>query len=61
MTVKVGSTWGTADRKKFTVTDVKVKTDGTWVYYRNVETQVAHFCLQEAFKSRFSEIVNEQR
>jgi hypothetical protein len=58
MTVKVGSIWATADRKKFIVTDVKFENDETWVYYNRVETQVEYFCLEEAFVNRFSEVVN---
>lgn len=58
MTVKVGSIWGTADRKKFIVTDVKFENDETWVYYNSIETQVDYFCLEEAFEQRFYEIVN---
>lgn len=59
MTVKVGSIWGTTDRKRFVVTDVKFEDTGTWVYYSNIETQVQYFCLVDAFKTRFSEIINE--
>lgn len=58
MKVKVGSIWGTPERKKFIVTEVKFENDNTWVYYNNLETQVEYFCLEEAFVSRFSEVVN---
>ena len=58
MQVKTETIWGTADRRRFIVTDVKFENDETWVYYNNVETQVNYFCLEEAFVKRFSEIVN---
>ncbi len=58
MTVKVGSIWGTPDRRKFVVTDIKFENDETWVYYNSVETQVEYFCREEAFEHRFYEIVN---
>ena len=61
MQVKVGSIWGTADRKRFIVTNVSFENDDTWVYYNNLETQVSYFCLEDAFKSRFTEIINEQK
>lgn len=56
--MKVGSKWGTAERKEFVVTDIKVIDNQTWIYYNNVLTKQEHFCLKEAFISRFSEIVN---
>jgi|LauGreDrversion4_2_1035121.scaffolds.fasta_scaffold1815676_2 hypothetical protein len=58
MQIKIGSIWGTVERKKFVVTEVKFENDETWVYYNSVETQVEYFCLEEAFKNRFFEIVN---
>lgn len=58
MQIKTGSMWATPDRKKFIVEDVKFEDGETWVYYKNVETQVEHFCLEDAFVRRFSEIVN---
>jgi hypothetical protein len=55
--VKVGSTWGTADRKKFVVLSVVDTEDGhRWVHYRsnNGEEPKEYSCYEESFVSRFS-------
>lgn len=56
--MQVGSKWGTIDRTQFRVTDVKVIDNQQWVYYTNIKTEQNYSCLEEAFKSRFKEIVN---
>lgn len=56
--MKLGSIWGSADRTQFKVTDIKVINDQTWIYYTNINTGQNYSCLEEAFKSRFDEIVN---
>lgn len=56
--MKVGSKWGTADRKIFLVTNIKKVDNQTWIYYNNIFTKQEYFCLREAFINRFSEIVN---
>ena len=50
--------WGSADRTYFKVTDIKMINDQTWIYYTNIKTGQNYSCLEEAFKSRFDETVN---
>jgi hypothetical protein len=58
--VKTGSKWAGADYKEFTVL-ARVELSGNiWVHYRNNQGQ-EFSCYEDAFKSRFTELPNEQR
>jgi hypothetical protein len=56
--MKLGSMWSSTNSKKFKITDLKVIGDQKWIYYMNVNTNQNYSCLEEAFKSRFRELVN---
>jgi hypothetical protein len=47
-----GSHWETID-KTFVVEDVKINDEGTWIYYKNIDTGEQYNCLVDAFLSKF--------
>lgn len=51
--IKIGSRW-TAIARKFLVTATEVTDNGSWVFYKNVETGQQYSCLKEAFLNRFT-------
>jgi hypothetical protein len=57
--IKPGDIYCDKDCKKFTIEKVLEDTQGTWVYYRDINRQYS--CLIEAFLLRFTEMANESR
>ena len=53
--ITIGSTWE-GGTKRFTVSDVIIDEQGTWVHYTD-DTRT-YSCLIEAFLQRFSILVN---
>jgi hypothetical protein len=57
--MRIGSIWETGtDSKQFTIQDVKIIDDRTWIYYNNTFTRQNYSCLKEAFVNRFREKIN---
>lgn len=58
--VREGSNWEGSDSKTFTVIH-RVELEGKiWIHYRNQHGE-EFSCYEEAFLSRFRELVNEKR
>jgi len=43
---------------EFVVEDYKKINDQYWVFYQNTRTKINYSCLEEAFRARFSLVVN---
>lgn len=52
----VGQRWTASDSKQFEIVDLN--SDNTWVIYRNTQTRDTYSCLLEAFKHRFSPLID---
>jgi len=54
----IGQEWVATDSKVFKVTNMTVQEDDAWVEYENTQTKTQHSCRMEAFKHRFSPLVD---
>lgn len=54
----IGQQWATSDSKVFEIIDMTVQEDDAWVEYENTQTKDRYTCRFEAFKHRFSPLVD---
>lgn len=58
MKVERHQLWAGPNRTEFYVDDVRVLDGKTWIFYTNTFTHQTHSCLEEAFKQRFTIVLN---
>ena len=56
--IQPGQCWQSFNGTEFYVDDVRSTEAGIWVHYTNTFTQQTYSCLEEAFRHRFTQIVN---
>lgn len=56
--IQPGQYWHSFNRTEFYVDDVRSTETGVWIHYTNTFTQQTYSCLEEAFRHRFTQIVN---
>lgn len=56
--IEPGQYWHSGNRTEFYIDDVRRTDVGVWIHYTNTFTQQTYSCLEEAFKHRFTQIVN---
>lgn len=57
--VERGQTWTSSNMTEFYVDDVREVKGEVWIHYTNTFTQQTHSCLEEAFKHRFTPVLNK--
>ena len=56
--IQPGQYWQSLNMTEFYVDDVRSNESGVWIHYTNTFTHQTYSCLEQAFKHRFTPIVN---
>ena len=54
----IGQEWAGTDSKVFKIIDMIIQEDDAWVSYKNTQTNTQYSCRLEAFKHRFTPLVD---
>lgn len=58
--LRLGSFWRTSQGEEFRINEVRTQGVEVWVHYTNTQSGQEYSCLADAFRARFSPVVNQR-